>query len=57
LVDDKSKSKLNNNGYMAKSISRLGLDALFELIFHTYKYGTEEPYNDKVFRLEEIFVL
>jgi len=54
LVADKSKSKLKNTGYMAKSISRLSLDALFELIFHTYKYGTEEPYNDKVFRLDAI---
>jgi hypothetical protein len=57
LVADKSKSKLKNNGYMAKSIVRLGLDALFKSIFYSAKRYTGEPYEEQVFSLEEIFVL
>ncbi len=57
LVAEISKSKLKNNGYMAKSIVRLGLDALFKSIFYKENRATGEPYEEQVFSLEEIFVL
>jgi hypothetical protein len=57
LVAEKSKLKPKNNGYMAKSIVRLGLDALFKSILYREKCSLAEPYEEQVFRLEEIFVL
>lgn len=57
LVAEQSKSRPKNNGYMAKGIVRLGLDALFRSIFYNDNRSTAEPFEENVFTLSEVFVL
>jgi hypothetical protein len=57
LVLEDTKVKLKKNGYMAKSLVRLGLDALFDWLRMPERKTGKKTHKNAVFRLEKIFVL
>ena len=52
-----TKVKLKKNGYMAKSLVRIGLDILFDLLRSAKLNDINNAYLNAVFRLEKFFVL